>query len=710
ITKWANAYATIELEFEYNPKFLELDCIEQSEFSGAMGASNENKFSLICNPSSDRQAGKVAGGEICIAYFYATDDIEYTIPVTVTATVKGYANGKDDNWTATQVLNVEIQKGGVHVEGTVGPPTIYGYAGVTSATAEQGDEVTLTVALGENTSLATYGASVAYDETALKLVSMEEGEFCSVVNAASGMAGGYENTDVTSGTLFTATFKVLASSGDYTVDVIFDAESTKRDDLTPVVMVVTAGVISVIPSSNVPEDYEAVITIDTIKGAFVAGDEIAIPVTISDWANAYGCIEFELNYDKNVLQLDAIEASEICFSGAMTAVNENRFGLIAVPTSNNQASNLMGGQVCVAYFTALTDIVEDTTINFSYVKAYGYTQGANDSWAETKELDLGEVYGGVIAEAIEVPAVGSAIVSDANGEKGETVTVTVSLGENTELAAYGATLVYDETALRLVSIEKGDFCDTVNVDRAFATGYSKDNKTAGTLLFSAEFEILVTEGNYNVSVVFDENSTADQNDKVVTMTATAGTVYVACKHDGNTETRNAVAADCGNDGYTGDEWCLDCNTMIAEGTVDPATGNHVGGTATCISKAVCTVCGQEYGEFDANNHVGETKLVDAVEADRGVAGYTGDLYCLSCGGVIEYGKEIPALNLWGDVNGDGEVNAMDAMLISQYYAELDVEIDTTSADVNGDGYINARDAMLVSQHYVGIIVEFPVER
>ena len=29
---------------------------------------------------------------------------------------------------------------------------------------------------------------------------------------------------------------------------------------------------------------------------------------------------------------------------------------------------------------------------------------------------------------------------------------------------------------------------------------------------------------------------------------------------------------------------------------------HSGGTATCVSKAVCDVCGKEYGEFDNNNH------------------------------------------------------------------------------------------------------------
>lgn len=33
--------------------------------------------------------------------------------------------------------------------------------------------------------------------------------------------------------------------------------------------------------------------------------------------------------------------------------------------------------------------------------------------------------------------------------------------------------------------------------------------------------------------------------------------------------------------------------------------DHEGGTATCVNKAVCEICGDEYGEFDATNHVGE---------------------------------------------------------------------------------------------------------
>ena len=64
---------------------------------------------------------------------------------------------------------------------------------------------------------------------------------------------------------------------------------------------------------------------------------------------------------------------------------------------------------------------------------------------------------------------------------------------------------------------------------------------------------------------------------------------------------------------------------------------------------------------------------------------------------------------YGDVDGNGQVNAVDAMIISQYYVGLDVEINSVSADVNGDGKVNAMDAMLISQFYVGLINIFPVE-
>lgn len=60
-------------------------------------------------------------------------------------------------------------------------------------------------------------------------------------------------------------------------------------------------------------------------------------------------------------------------------------------------------------------------------------------------------------------------------------------------------------------------------------------------------------------------------------------------------------ATCGTDGYTGDAVC-ECGATITKGKVILATGKHTGGTATCMAKAVCKVCGQSYGEKNPNNH------------------------------------------------------------------------------------------------------------
>lgn len=144
-------------------------------------------------------------------------------------------------------------------------------------------------------------------------------------------------------------------------------------------------------------------------------------------------------------------------------------------------------------------------------------------------------------------------------------------------------------------------------------------------------------------------------------------------HDGDTEVRDAVAATCNKDGYTGDTYCLGCGEKIAEGKTIPATGEHVnasgkwesdganhwqvcdscgtefnkaaheGGEATCSAKAVCEVCSAEYGKLDPDNHV-NTEIRGAVAATEEAEGYTGDKWCLDCDQMIEEGTVIAKLD------------------------------------------------------------------
>lgn len=71
--------------------------------------------------------------------------------------------------------------------------------------------------------------------------------------------------------------------------------------------------------------------------------------------------------------------------------------------------------------------------------------------------------------------------------------------------------------------------------------------------------------------------------------------------------------------------------------------NHSGGKATCKSAAICSVCGGSYGSRSTSNHVGGTEVRGYKAPGIGVAGYTGDTYCLGCGAVLQRGVSIAML-------------------------------------------------------------------
>ena len=123
----------------------------------------------------------------------------------------------------------------------------------------------------------------------------------------------------------------------------------------------------------------------------------------------------------------------------------------------------------------------------------------------------------------------------------------------------------------------------------------------------------------------------------VTITITRST----CDHT-HTEIRNQQEATCKKEGYTGDTYCKDCGEKTATGTATEKKPHTVGTPATCVSKAVCSVCGETFGEVDAANHI-HTTVKKHKEATCTQTGYTGDTYCTDCDKLLETGKELAAL-------------------------------------------------------------------
>ena len=112
-----------------------------------------------------------------------------------------------------------------------------------------------------------------------------------------------------------------------------------------------------------------------------------------------------------------------------------------------------------------------------------------------------------------------------------------------------------------------------------------------------------------------------------TCTTEGYTTYTcAC---GDTYTGNATEPT-GHKDTNNDHYCDngDCDEKVSE---------HTGGEATCQSGAICTICGNAYGEVDSDNHnYGEGVVTDPTCKDKGYTTYT-----CACGNYY-VSDEIPA--------------------------------------------------------------------
>lgn len=76
--------------------------------------------------------------------------------------------------------------------------------------------------------------------------------------------------------------------------------------------------------------------------------------------------------------------------------------------------------------------------------------------------------------------------------------------------------------------------------------------------------------------------------------------------------------------------CADTNKDHKCDLCGKTLSEHTGGTATCKDKAKCAVCGESYGELDANNHT-DLKHIEAKAATKTSEGNIEYWYCEGCG-------------------------------------------------------------------------------
>ena len=133
----------------------------------------------------------------------------------------------------------------------------------------------------------------------------------------------------------------------------------------------------------------------------------------------------------------------------------------------------------------------------------------------------------------------------------------------------------------------------------------------------------------------------------------------------------AVEATCTQQGTSAGKRCEACGETIEP--VQITTKPHTGGTATCVAKAKCTVCGQEYGEKDLNNHANlthvEAKAPNCVEK-----------------GNIEYWKCEDCGKIFSDAQATTEVTTVELNEDPAVHKSLS-KVSAKDAKCNETGYV-----------------------
>ena len=187
-------------------------------------------------------------------------------------------------------------------------------------------------------------------------------------------------------------------------------------------------------------------------------------------------------------------------------------------------------------------------------------------------------------------------------------------------------------------------------DKGVSEGYTTSKDADSETVYKETFTLEANKQYYIVvsnSQILDEESGIYKSAEGEQFSLTLSN-DVNCAHL-NTNTVNAVAATCTTAGYTGDEYCDDCEVLLAQGTTVAATGhrpevrNAVAATCTTAGytgDTVCTVCGYTVPGTAIAPTGHNPQIVNAKPATFKEDGYTGDSVCATCGTVVTPGTAI----------------------------------------------------------------------
>lgn len=261
-------------------------------------------------------------------------------------------------------------------------------------------------------------------------------------------------------------------------------------------------------------------------------------------------------------------------------------------------------------------------------KAYHFIKDKYGNTVGVEEIPCTVTRYGLIIECHSFSPFAIAAVADDETSVARTVVLSGTTGGSiTSDKGTIISLQPGETATVAISADNGYVIDTINAFNKTETEYTGKH----SCLFEVSYDELAN--NNIIDVCFSPKSVYEKD---INSGETTVVIQEPSRHV-------HVYGDYITDKNGHYRICTTCQYQ------ETATG-HTGGTADCITKAVCEVCGSAYGNVNKNVHHGGVVLKNRKDATESEEGYTGDTVCGSCGSIITKGTVIEKTEVGSGTN------------------------------------------------------------
>lgn len=215
------------------------------------------------------------------------------------------------------------------------------------------------------------------------------------------------------------------------------------------------------------------------------------------------------------------------------------------------------------------------------------------------------------ADSEDAPSI---VVSSTEAKAGDTVDVTITMSNNPGLVSANLYVNYDADVLKLKEVKDGGLLSGVTHSDNYKTSpyglcwvndTAPENFKVNGVLATLTFEVSKEAVTGTTTISLDQDILNYDMDNVV-FDLVSGNIQIEGKHIHKTESIPAKKSSCTENGNNEYYYCAGCGKYFkdAEATIETTKEAeqlplvaHLGGEATCTKKAVCDVCGQEYGEY-----------------------------------------------------------------------------------------------------------------